>query len=177
MDERTPPVRHLGFAAGFPWLAALWRLAAFLGLWLILIGGPDPSNRPAGIVAIVAATWASLRLLPPGAARVAPAALAGVALRFLRQSVVAGWDVAWRALDPRLPLRPGFLVYAARLPRGPALDAFCTLTSLAPGTLSAGLDESGAIVVHCLDVGQPVAAHLAADERLFTQALGATHDG
>jgi multicomponent Na+:H+ antiporter subunit E len=176
-DERTRPVRHLGFAAGFPWLPALRRLAAFLGLWLILIGGPDPANRPAGIVAILAATWASLRLLPPGGARVAPAALARLALRFLRQSIVAGWDVAWRALDPRLPLRPGFVVYPARLPPGPALNAFCTLTSLAPGTLPAGPDENGAIVVHCLDIGQPVAAHLATDERLFAQALGAGRDG
>jgi multicomponent Na+:H+ antiporter subunit E len=177
MDDWIRAVRHLGFAAGFPWLAVLWRVAAFLGLWLILLGGPDPSNRPAGIVAIVAATWASLRLLPPGGARVAPAALARLALRFLRQSVVAGWDVAWRALDPRLPLRPGLVVYSAGLPNGPALDAFCTLTSLAPGTLPAGPDESGAIVVHCLDVDQPVAAHLAADERLFAQALGAGYDG
>jgi multicomponent Na+:H+ antiporter subunit E len=52
------------------------------------------------------------------------------------------------------------------------LDAFCALTSLAPGTLPAGADDSGAIVVHCLDVGQPVASHLAADEELFTRALG-----
>jgi len=175
-DERTRPVRHLGFAAGFPWLAALWRLVAFLGLWLILIGGPDPANRPAGVVAILAAIWTSLRLLPSSGARVAPVALARLALRFLHQSVVAGWDVAWRALDPRLPLRPGFVVYPARLPPGPALNAFCTLTSLAPGTLPAGPDESGAIVVHCLDVGQPVAAHLATDERLFAQALGAGQD-
>jgi multicomponent Na+:H+ antiporter subunit E len=151
--------------------AAAWRAAAFLAFWLILIGGPDPADRPAGIVAIVVATWASLRLLPPGGARVSPAALIGLALRFVRQSFVAGVDVAWRALDPRLPLRPGFVVYPARLPPGPALDAFCTLTSLAPGTLPAGTTESGAIVIHCLDVDQPVAAHLATDEQLFTRAL------
>ena len=166
-------MRNLGFAASLPWLAVLWRLAAFLGLWLILIGGPDPANRPAGIVAIAAATWASLRLVPANATSVAPAALGVLALRFLRQSLVAGWDVARRALDPRLPLRPGFVVYAARLPPGPALSGFCTLTSLAPGTLPVGPDENGAIVIHCLDVGQPVTAQLAVDERLFAQAFGA----
>jgi multicomponent Na+:H+ antiporter subunit E len=105
-------VRHLGFAIGFPWRAAAWRLAAFLALWLILIGGPDPADRPAGIVAILTATWASLRLLPPGQGRVAPMALARLALRFFRQSLVAGWDIAWRALNPRLLLRPGFVVYS-----------------------------------------------------------------
>ena len=61
--------------------------------------------------------------------------LARFVLRFLRQSVVAGIDVAWRALDPRLPLRPGFVVYQPRLPPGPARNAFCTMTSLLPGTL------------------------------------------
>jgi len=158
--------------------AIVRRAVAFLALWLILVGGPDPADRPAGIVALVAATWASLRLLPPGRARFSPVALARLVWRFARQSIVAGADVAWRALDPRLPLRPGFVIYPARLPPGPALSAFCALTSLAPGTLPAGPDDNGAIVVHCLDVGQPVASHLAADEQLLTRALGhERHDG
>jgi multicomponent Na+:H+ antiporter subunit E len=154
----------------------IWRAAAFLVLWQILAGGRDPTDRPAIIIALVAATWASLRLLPPGRARLSPIAFARFVLRFLRQSIVAGTDVAWRALDPRLPLRPGFIVYPSHLRPGPALDAFCALTSLAPGTLPAGPDDSGAIVVHCLDVDQPVASHLAADEELFTRALGQGRD-
>lgn len=166
---------NLGVAAGFSRLAAIWRLAAFLGLWLVLAGA-DPADLPAGVIAIVAATWTSLRLLPPGRSRPSPVALAGLALRFVRQSIVAGMDIAWRALDPRLPLRPGLITYPARLPPGPALNAFCTLTSLAPGTLPAGPDDSGAIVIHCLDVDQPVAAHLAEDERLFTRAVGGHGD-
>lgn len=158
--------------------AVVWRGAAFLVLWLILVGGPDPADRPAGIVAVAAATWASLRLLPPGGARPSPIALALLVLRFLRQSIVAGADVAWRALDPKLPLRPGFVIHPTHLPPGAALNAFCALTSLAPGTLPAGTADSGAIVVHCLDVGQPVASQLAADEQLLTRALGArAHDG
>ncbi len=156
----------------------VWRGAAFLVLWLILVGGPDPADRPAGIVAVAAATWASLRLLPPGGGRPSIIVLARLLLRFARQSIVAGADVAWRALDPKLPLRPGFVIYPAHLPAGPALNAFCALTSLAPGTLPAGSDDSGAVVVHCLDVGQPVASHLAADEALLTRAMGqGRHDG
>jgi multicomponent Na+:H+ antiporter subunit E len=155
---------------------AIWRLAAFLGLWLILAGA-NSADLPAGIVAIVAATWTSLRLLPPGGSRPSPVALARLAWRFVRQSIVAGADVSRRALDPRLPLRPGFIIYPARLPAGPALNAFCTLTGLAPGTLPAGPDDSDAIIIHCLDVGQPIAAHLAADEKLFTRALGGHDNG
>jgi multicomponent Na+:H+ antiporter subunit E len=149
----------------------------FLVLWLILVGGPDPADRPAGIVALVAATWASLRLLPPSLlspnwTRLSPLALVRLLWRFIRQSIVAGADVAWRALDPRLPLRPGFVTHLPYLPRGAALDAFCALISLSPGTLPAGPDDNGAIIVHCLDVGQPVTSHLVADERLFARAMG-----
>jgi len=165
-----------GISTGLPVFAIIWRAVAFLALWLMLVGGRDPTDRPAIIIALVAATWASLRLLPPGRARFSPIAVARLVSRFLRQSIVAGADVAWRALDPRLPLRPGFIVYPPHLPPGPALDAFCALTSLAPGTLPAGADDTGAIVVHCLDVGQPVASNLAADEELFTRALGHGHD-
>ena len=43
-----------------------------------------------------------------------------------------------------------------------------------PGTLPTGTDENGALIVHCLDVGQPVAANLAAEEGLFMLATG--HD-
>jgi multicomponent Na+:H+ antiporter subunit E len=156
--------------------AVVLRLVVFLALWLILVGGPDPADRPAGIVALAAAIWASLRLLPPGGARPAPIALARLVWRFIRQSIVAGTDVAWRALDPRLPLRPGFVIHPPQLPPGPGLNAFCALTSLAPGTLPAGPNERGAILVHCLDVGQPVASHLAADEELFMRMLGHRRD-
>ena len=35
-----------------------------LVLWLVLVGGVNPADRPAGIIAIAAGTRASLRLLP-----------------------------------------------------------------------------------------------------------------
>ena len=92
------------------------------------------------------------------------------ALRFLCQSVVAGADVARRALDPRMPLQPGFLAYPVSFPPGIARNAFATLTSLLPGTVPAG-DENGQLVYHCLDVDQPVASQLAAEEAALTRAI------
>ena len=142
-----------------------------VGLWLVL-SGADPAGLPVGAMAAVLATWASLRLLPAGTWRPRPASLVRLALRFLRQSAIAGADVAWRAFDPRLPLRPGFVIFPARLPPGTARSAFCTLTSLLPGTVPAGSDESGSVVVHCLDVRQPVLADLTAEEALLMRAIG-----
>jgi multicomponent Na+:H+ antiporter subunit E len=155
--------------------AAMARGAGFFGFWLLLIGS-DPADLAAGLFAAAAATWTSLRLLPPSGGRLRYAALARLALRFGQESIMGGVDVARRALSVRLPLRPGFIVYPVRLPPGPACNAFGALTSVLPGTLSAGVDDHGALLYHCLDVEQPVAAQLTIDEGLLIRALGGTHD-
>jgi multicomponent Na+:H+ antiporter subunit E len=152
--------------------STLARATFFFGFWLIL-SGIKPADVLVGALSASVATWASLRLLPPGRWRLDAGALATLVLSFLRQSVVAGIDVAWRAFDPRMPVQPGFLVYRSHLAPGPTRDAFCTIASLLPGTLPCGHDESGGLVVHCLDVRQPVVDQLAADEALLAQALGA----
>ncbi|MDG4597621.1 MAG: Na+/H+ antiporter subunit E [Candidatus Contendobacter sp.] len=154
--------------------AAMARGAGFFGFWLLLIG-PNPADLVAGLCAAAAATWTSLRLLPPGGGRLRYAALARLALRFGQESIMGGVDVARRALSVRLPLRPGFVVYPVRLPPGPACNTFGALTSVLPGTLPAGVDH-GALLYHCLDVEQPVAVQLAIDEGLLIRALGGTHD-
>lgn len=155
--------------------SALARGAGFFGVWLLL-AGPDPADLAVGILAVAAATWTSLRLLPPSDGRLRYAALARLALRFGQESIMGGVDVARRALSVRLPLRPGFVVYPVRLPPGPACNAFGALTSVLPGTLPTGVDDHGALLYHCLDVEQPVAAQLAIDEGLLIRALGGTHD-
>jgi multicomponent Na+:H+ antiporter subunit E len=151
---------------------SLARGAGFLAFWLILFGF-SPADLPVGVLVAAAATWASLRLLPPGPSRLRPVALARLALRFLYQSIVAGIDVARRALDPRLPLRPGFVVYPVRFPPGAARNVFTTLTSLLPGTVPTGGDDDE-LVYHCLDLDQPVVSQLAAEEAALSRAIG--HD-
>jgi multicomponent Na+:H+ antiporter subunit E len=98
--------------------------------------------------------------------------MAGLVLRFLRQSIVAGTDVARRALDPRLPLRLGVVAYPVQLAPGATRNTFCTLSSLLPGTLPAGSDERGALLVHCLDIGEPIVAQLTEEESLLVRAVG-----
>jgi len=148
------------------------RAAGFFALWTILTGS-NPVDLVAGAVATWVATWVSLHLLPPGTSHVRPTRLSALALRFLYQSVVAGADVARRALDPRLPLRCGFVLYRTGLPPGPARHSFTTLMSLLPGTVPTGSDRDGALLIHCLDVEQPVAAQLAEQEGLFVQVIDA----
>jgi multicomponent Na+:H+ antiporter subunit E len=136
-----------------------------------------PGHLTVGLCTAGAATWASLRLLPPSPRRLRLGALLALGLRFLWQSVVAGWDVARRALDPRLPVRPGFRTYPVGFPPGPGRNLFRTLTSLLPGTVPAG-DRGGALLYHCLDTEQPVTSQLAAEEAALVRALGgAVRDG
>jgi multicomponent Na+:H+ antiporter subunit E len=146
-------------------------VGGFFAFWVI-IAGTNPVDLLVGVPVALVVAWASWTLLPTGTKRFRVAALAGLVPRFLYQSVSAGVDVAWRALDPRLPVQPGFVHYQPRLPPGPGRSAFCTITSLFPGTLPSGTDSGGRLVVHCLDRTQPVAAQLATEEALLIRALG-----
>ena len=146
------------------------RFGLLLGLWLVLAGA-DPLGLPFGLLAAGAATWTSLRLLPPSGHRLRPMAGLRLAAALLRDVAAGGVDVAWRALHPRLPIAPGLLRHAMALPAGVAQDGFRALASLQPGSLPAGTDPDGALVVHCLDTTQPVAAGLARAEALFADTL------
>ncbi len=151
------------------WSSAALRAVWFSCLWLVLAGA-QAGDIPAAVAAIAAATWTSLHLLEPGRGRRSPSAIARLTLLFLYHSVVAGIDVATRALSPRLPLNPGFVTYPTGLSRGVRRNVFTTLTSLLPGTVPAG-EENGQIIYHCLDVTQPVLADLAAEEAALVRAL------
>jgi multicomponent Na+:H+ antiporter subunit E len=149
---------------------SLERAVGFFAFWVVL-SGFKLTDLPVGVATAVGATWSSLQLSPPGQWSFRPTALARLVLSFLRQSIGAGIEVAGQALDPRLPLRPGSIVYRTQLPQGAKRNAFCTLTSMLPGTLPFGTDETGAVVFHCLDTTKPVTDQLSAEEHLFVQCF------
>ena len=86
-----PPVNGPGTLG-----SAISRAVGFFGFWLVLTGA-DAGDLAAGMVAAVAATWASLRLMPVQQWSLRPIKLVGLVLHFLRQSIAAGTDVALRA--------------------------------------------------------------------------------
>ena len=124
-------------------------------------------------VAATAATWVSLRLVPADGYDIRWGALLRFLPHFLWQSVVAGVDVARRAFDPRMPLRPGFVSYPIGFRSSTACNTFTTITSLLPGTVPCGV-ENGQLVYHCLDIGQPVTAELAAEEQRLATFIDET---
>jgi multicomponent Na+:H+ antiporter subunit E len=168
-DAGFPPARERQANPAPPTRALLLRATGYYAFWVVLIG-TGASDLAFGLCAAVAAAWVSLRVLPAGSLRLRPRALVTLVPHFLWQSVVAGWDVARRVFDPRLPIKPGLLRYPVGFAPGAARNAYAGMTSLLPGTVPCG-EEDGAIVYHCLDTDQPLAAQLAAEERRLARVL------
>lgn len=148
-------------------LAALPRFVGLLAVWVVS-GGADLKGLAVGAATAAIATWFSLRLLPAGVLRLRPLPLLSLLLRYPLQALRAGTEVARRAFDLRLS--PGCVAYAPLTPPSVQRDAFLTWSSLQPGTLPAGEDGvSGAVAIHALDVTQPVAASMAAEEARFAR--------
>ncbi len=153
-----------------PRRAAVLRAAAFFLLWMALMQSLKPADLAVGAFATLAATWVSLRLLPPTAGCLHFGALLALMPHFMWESARAGVDVARRAFDPRLPLRPGFVSCPLAFPPGVARNTFAMITSLLPGSVPAG-ESDGVLVYHCLDTAQPVVEQLWQEERLLAKAL------
>jgi multicomponent Na+:H+ antiporter subunit E len=146
------------------------RAVTFGALWLVMLPSVKPGDLAMGVAATVAATWASVHLLPPAQGSVRVLALAAQVPRLLRESFVAGVDVARRAFARELPLRTGFVTYPTGMRRGAPRNAFTTITGLLPGTVPAE-DTPTAVVYHVLDRAQPVVDELAAEERRLGKLL------
>jgi multicomponent Na+:H+ antiporter subunit E len=150
------------------------RAAAFYALWIVLIG-VAPADLAAGVLAAGAAAWTSVVLLPPAPRRMGWGNALALVPYFLWKSLVAGVDVARRALAPRVRVNPGFVTHPTRLPRGAARNTFATFTSLMPGTVPCA-DEEGGLIYHCLDGGAAVADELAKDEARLRGTVGVDGD-
>ncbi|CAH1659154.1 Na+/H+ antiporter subunit E [Chelatococcus asaccharovorans] len=145
------------------------RGTGFLILWMILIG-PAPKDLAVGLVAAVAATWTSTALWPAGA-RLSIPGIMRFLMRFLMQSVVAGIDVAWRAVTTPPAVAPGFVTFRTALPAGMIRATATAIMSLQPGKLPVASEPDGTLLIHCLDLREPVAQQLAADEAAFCRTM------
>lgn len=153
-----------------PHRVSVTRGAMFFALWVALMPSVTPVDLAVGAFAAGVATRVSLRLLPPLAGSVRLGALLALMPHFAWASVLAGIDVAKRALDPRLPLNPGFVDCPLDFAPGVARNTFAAITSLLPGTVPCG-DNQNSLTYHCLDVAQPVVEQLWEEERLLARAL------
>lgn len=155
--------------AGLQRMAIVKRFILMAGLWLVLTSG-DAGGWLVGAAACVAAALLSAWLLPPGRHALSAGGVLPLLFDFARGSVAGGFDVARRALDPRLPVRPGWVRHPLHIPAGPPRMVLGDILSLMPGTLAAG-EAHRELLVHCLDTGQPVARDIALRERILQRVL------
>jgi multicomponent Na+:H+ antiporter subunit E len=91
---------------------------------------------------------------------------------FILQSLRGGFDVAFRALRPEMPIKPGFIEYRMRyLSPGPAQWFFMNAISLLPGSVSVGFN-AGSVTVHALNVADLDAAELRDCEQRVAALFG-----
>jgi multicomponent Na+:H+ antiporter subunit E len=143
------------------WMALLW-----LGL-----NGLDGNSWIVGGPAVLAAAWISVKLLPSVSWRWSLRGALVFAAYFLRESARGGWDVARRAISPRLALSPAILCHPFQLPSGPSRLFFCSAISLLPGTAVVAITESN-ICVHVLDNSTSVEEELRELERRVGALFG-----
>jgi multicomponent Na+:H+ antiporter subunit E len=126
-------------------LAGMWALLTRGDAWSWLLGAPM----------VIVATLVSGALSPTLSWRWSWLGTLRFAAFFLKQSVIGGVDVAWRAMHPRLPLQPGFVTLRMRLPSTIARVWLANTISLLPGTLAANMEDE-TLIVHTVDTGTPV---------------------
>lgn len=141
--------------------SVLARATLFAGLWAGLVG-VAVEGLVLGLAVVPAAVALSLRLMPVERP-LRPGRLFGLLPGFHARSVLGGLDVAARAMAPRMPLAPGWVVAPVGLPPGGRVAMGASL-SLMPGTLAAGSDGDR-LLVHVLDATADHRAALHAEER------------
>jgi multicomponent Na+:H+ antiporter subunit E len=138
-------------------LAKLAVLATLL--WWLLSRG-DQQALLAGLFAVAAAVLVARRLGAGSKERLRLRALPRFVAFFLRESLRGGFDVAVRALRPRLDLQPGFVELPLGV-RGDGPRALAALVvSLLPGTLAVRLGPES-LTLHVIDLRRAVARDVA----------------
>ncbi len=134
-----------------------------LGLWLLLSWPVDPHTSRVDGTAL--AVGLGVALLVAGTSRPARVSELGLWLKprcvfwslvfavvFLWEVLLAGLEVAYRVLHPRMPIRPGIVEVRTRLPSTAARTLLANSITLTPGTLTVDLVDGGILYVHCLAI-------------------------
>lgn len=124
------------------------RVASFAIAWWAFTEG-DWREWEVGAIVVATATAASLYILPLRSWRWSLRGLMAFTPYFLYQSVLGGFDVAWRALHVRMPLHPKCEQYETRLPAHLPRVFLVWTISLLPGTASIRLKDKQ-VTIHVL---------------------------
>ncbi|WP_111642308.1 Na+/H+ antiporter subunit E [Marinimicrobium alkaliphilum] len=151
------------------WRLALPWLLFYTLLWVLLTGA---RGWGFALVLVPAASAVSVALgssLPPLRWHRLPVFIGW----YLRALWAGGWDVARRALHPRLPLAPDWVSYTCTCANPRVRLWLSALVGLLPGTFATHYDGEH-LYIHVLDHTQPWAALVRQLEAQLAQLLGGT---
>ncbi|SFQ15471.1 multicomponent Na+:H+ antiporter subunit E [Geopseudomonas sagittaria] len=150
--------------------AIILRSLLFALLWWVLVEGRADSWG-LGVLAVFAALWASLRLLPPGSRRISLAGLLGYLTFFVWNSARGGAQVSWMALRGRQTLQPAILEWKLGLPPGAPSVLLLNTLGLMPGTLGVELRDDR-LRIHVVDERLPILAEVEVLEAHIARMFG-----
>jgi multicomponent Na+:H+ antiporter subunit E len=132
------------------WQDGIFWLLCYSLLWVVLARGGWAFAVPSVALATILTLWlqkTSLHL--HFNFRQLPAFL----IFFLKSMIAGAWDVALRALHPRMPVSPRWVEYRL-VSTNPRTQLLCSvIVGLLPGTLAPEVDR-GIMRVHVLDIRQ-----------------------
>ena len=71
---------------------------------------------------------------------------------FFYYVIIANFDVVYRALHPKMPIKPGIVKIKTDLKTDSGITALANSITLTPGTLTVDLTEDGFLYVHWINV-------------------------
>jgi len=134
------------------WLAHPWISAFIAAGWLLLQGSLAPVHWIWALIFALVLPWAAHDFIGPASRVRVSAAIPRLALRVLRDILVANLVVARLTLNPGRQPRPAWLRVRHGLQDPRALALLATIVTMTPGTVSCVIEEGrGEILVHALD--------------------------
>ncbi len=71
---------------------------------------------------------------------------------FFYYMILANFDVLYRVLHPKMPIKPGIVKVKTSLKSKSGITALCNSITLTPGTLTVDLDQEGYLYIHWINV-------------------------
>jgi multicomponent Na+:H+ antiporter subunit E len=127
-----------------------------LGSWPFVDGQIDAQVVIAGLIASVIVAFLFHEVLPKEHyVFISPKRIFWFLLYipvFFYYVIMANFDVVYRALHPKMPIKPGIVKIKTKLKTESGITALANSITLTPGTLTVDLTDDGFLYIHWINV-------------------------
>jgi multicomponent Na+:H+ antiporter subunit E len=127
-----------------------------LVVWLLLTWSFDIQILIAGVIASIIVAVLFHEIMPKEhKVFISPVRMFWLLLYvpvFFFYMLIANFDVVYRALHPKMPIKPGIVKIKTKLKTDSGITALANSITLTPGTLTVDLTDDGFLYVHWINV-------------------------